>query len=190
MLLPDAGDLIVPPHLRVLHISQDPLFFQSTLFMNLIYGTREGDSDRTPDRVQAICKRLRISPAVFDFLDPGKKEQFEQIENWRDVLSLTQRVLLNLARALVSNPEVLIIHKPTLVFDDDLGEHTFDVLREFVDEKCLVMDPAMWSHRRPRTCVATTVHAKGIQIADKVFEVSRDQVREIDRDNIPEALLR
>ena len=43
-------------------------------------------------------------------------------------------MLLNLARALVANPEILVIHKPTLGFDDDLADNTIQVLREYVDK--------------------------------------------------------
>ena len=31
---------------------------------------------------------------------------------------MTERVQIALARALITNPEVLVVHKPSLVFDD------------------------------------------------------------------------
>merc|ERR1739848_727838 len=95
VLIPDAGELLIPPHLRVLHISQEPVFFHDTLYANLTYCVMVGDPDGDPSRVLAICHRLKVSDQVCLFLDPGNRERFETKAHWNEVLSMTQRVLLN-----------------------------------------------------------------------------------------------
>merc|ERR1719161_2888864 len=50
VLLPESG-LHLPPHLRVLHISGDPHFFEGTLRQNLTFGCMPGSEDGSLERV-------------------------------------------------------------------------------------------------------------------------------------------
>merc|ERR1719191_534815 len=45
----------------------------------------------------------------------------------------TDRCLLHLARALVMNPEILVVHKPVMNFDRFHAKRILTLLREFVD---------------------------------------------------------
>lgn len=184
VLLPDSGNLLIPPHLRVLHISQEPLFFHDTLFANLTYGVNSADLMDCQDRAWEICRRLTLPDRVLDYLDFNSEEQSEQVKliaEWGELLSLTQKMLLNLSRAFIANPEVLVCHKPTLTFDTDLADNTLELLREFCDEKGLEMDPDMIEFRRPRTCIITTTRSQGVNVADHVFRVEPQGVTEIPR---------
>merc|ERR1719329_465724 len=42
--------LFVPPHLRMLHVSSMPLFFEGTLMSNLVFGVSINDVDQRVDR--------------------------------------------------------------------------------------------------------------------------------------------
>jgi len=44
-LIPDKGDLLIPPHLRVLHVSAHARFFNDTLLANLRYGCDKDSND-------------------------------------------------------------------------------------------------------------------------------------------------
>jgi ABC-type multidrug transport system fused ATPase/permease subunit len=170
-LIPDSGDLLIPPHLRVLHISPVPLFFHDTLHENLTYGiSKHSGADAEHQRVIAICDEMKISEKITRYLNPENKDLFSTTAQWGEVLSQTQRSQLNLARAFVSNPEVLVLHKPTAVFDDKDAAHIFRCLRKFVDEKGLAMDPAGFHYRRPRTVIMTTSRPQGASAADRVFQ--------------------
>lgn len=185
-IIPDSGDLLIPPHLRALHISPQPTFFHDTLMHNLCYGVGKDDNvDGSIERVVAVCKLLQVSEKVLKYLDPvNNKNLFEVKADWGDVLSQTHRCLVSLARALIANPEVLVIHKPTVVFDDVTTENTFMALRTYVREKGVCLDLAGRATRRPRTCIITTARPKGVAVADRVFKVTPTGITEIDKANV------
>merc|ERR1712176_1194425 len=83
--------------------------------------------------------------------------------------------LLHVARALVANPEVLVIHKPTLFLNTAMGDLMYETLKSYVENRGLYLDPAQFYHRRPRTCIvsARRLDGKGSEVADAVFRVSK-----------------
>jgi len=189
-LIPDGGDLLIPPHLRVLHISKQPIFFHDTLYNNLVYGVSISDkSDGDPERVRKVCKQLMVSERIFKYLDPAHPDDFQVKAEWSEVLSQTQSALLSLARAFITNPEILVIHKPTGVFDDQTTDNTFRCLRLFIEEKGMCLSKKGFKARRPRTCIITTARPKGVALADKVFRIEPDGCEERDVDHINNDML-
>jgi ABC-type multidrug transport system fused ATPase/permease subunit len=190
-IIPDSGDFLIPPHLRALHISAQPTFFNDTLMNNLIYGVGPDDKvDGSAERVTAICKMLDVSDKVLKYINPDDKDMFGVKADWGDILSQTQRALVSLARAFIANPEILVIHKPTVVFDDSTTINTFICLRKFVVEKGLCMDPNGAALRRPRTCIITTSRPRGVAAADHVFQIKPDMVIEMDKNQISGEMLK
>ena len=55
-------------------------------------------------------------------------------------LPRSDRALLSLARALIANPEVLVIHTPGIFFGAVRRDLVMRVLREYVDERGVAMD--------------------------------------------------
>jgi len=171
------GDLIIPTHLRALHVSRDPLFVQGTLLDNLTFGcarSSQDDSDNTLERVLLICKLLNVPQHLLDAI---KADDRSGPTNWLQLLSSTDASLLHTARALVANPEILCIHKPTLYLNAGLGDNMYRVLKLFVEERGLGQskDPHDFHRRRPRTCILTTRKASGVsaEMADSVYDVSK-----------------
>eukprot|EP00928_Gymnodinium_smaydae_P043366 TRINITY_DN2906_c0_g3_i1.p1 TRINITY_DN2906_c0_g3~~TRINITY_DN2906_c0_g3_i1.p1 ORF type:complete len:866 (+),score=111.61 TRINITY_DN2906_c0_g3_i1:138-2735(+) len=175
--------VFVPSHLRVLHVNSEPMFFHGTLFANLTFGTAQ-HGDRFPRRVEAICKGLGLGSEVLCHLSTKRSQ------NWGVVLSQTQKHLLTLARALISNPEILCLHKPTLAFDEATSIRVLRVLKEFVRQKGLYHPPTVKARCRPRTCLMTSAKMLGVQYADKVFHVSTAKgVSLIEKDPVTGELL-
>lgn len=158
--------LFVPSHLRVLHVPVEPLFFSGTLRENLSFGVADGDADGDLARILTICRRLTVDDETLDYI--GSDASLP----WPDVLSLTQCCLLCTARALISNPEVLVVHKPTQPFDDTTCDVIMGLFREYVVNKGIEQDQAMWWSRRPRTCIVTSSKAAGISQCDHIVHVS------------------
>merc|ERR1711924_400832 len=131
------------------------------------FGSNPGEQDASTMRVQTICSLLGVPDSV------QRHILAEDILNWSQVLSLSERMLLHTARALIANPEMLVVHKPTLVFDNVTAGKVLHALRSFVDEKGLEQDPSQWMHRRPRTCFCTVSRPAGVEIADRVFTCDR-----------------
>lgn len=164
VILPKGGSLLIPSHLRMLHVSSEPLFIQGTFVSNLSFGVPANDPDAEVQRIKSICASLGLD-------DIDKLIASDEVLPWADVLSHTQRHLFHLARALIANPEVLCVHKPTSAFDDKAAETIMAVLRDFVQCKGLQQDPNTVHLRRPRTCIFTTADFPGVTASDVVFKV-------------------
>merc|ERR1711976_611200 len=103
--------------------------------MGLAFGVCPDDEDGRSERIEAICRSLGLEDEVMRLL--GSKRAVA----WGDVLSQTQKYLLSLARALIANPEILCIHKPTLVFNEDTSGKVLRMLKKFVRGKGIEQDP-------------------------------------------------
>merc|ERR1711959_814252 len=166
--------MFVPPHLRILHVTREPLLFHDVnVWGNLVYGEMtEEDSD--PERVFRICKRMGMSEQLVESIhanaahvgdrDTGnggahagtghsvaRREIAEQKAASMNNISYTDRCLIHLARALIVNPDFLIIHKPLTHFNGVDMERVLEVLREFVDLRGLESPVELRRQRRPRT---------------------------------------
>jgi len=173
-ILPElsAGEVFyVPSHLRVLHVSQGTHFFYGTLHENLTFGVRRAVDGRSSDgdmeRVLDICQRLCLPADTLEMIRAGT----ESHPSWPDLLSQSVASALCIARALIANPEILILHKPTLPFDEVMSDLVLKVLKEFVDLKGIGQDPSTWYMRRPRTCVYSTMEPADLIYADLVYHL-------------------
>jgi len=158
--------VFVPSHLRVLHVNCDALFFHGSLYENMTFGVRLGDSDGRLERVLSICARLGLGDSVLEAL------QIPDVCEWGSVICETKQTLLSLARALIANPEVLCIHKPTEGFDKHTANIVLGVLQDFVRERGIEEDPATRHLRRPRTCIITSSRRQALMWADQLLHVS------------------
>jgi len=173
------GHLFVPSHLRVLHISMEPLFFEGTLLHNLTFGVKV-PQDGDLNRIKAILHRLSLT----DDVDLNS----EDTDNWQRTLHMTAQYKLHLARALIGNPYLLCVHKPAVVYNQTNTKVVMDILRDFVTSRGVEQDEATFSQRRPRTCVYTSSRPESAAFADKVFQVSTSGIAEVRKEDIVDAM--
>eukprot|EP00747_Dinoflagellata_sp_TGD_P079382 gnl/TRDRNA2_/TRDRNA2_160484_c1_seq1.p1 gnl/TRDRNA2_/TRDRNA2_160484_c1~~gnl/TRDRNA2_/TRDRNA2_160484_c1_seq1.p1 ORF type:complete len:921 (+),score=142.22 gnl/TRDRNA2_/TRDRNA2_160484_c1_seq1:258-2765(+) len=187
VILPNLNNgayFFMPPHVRALYVSSEKTFFTGTLQANLGFGVKPGDEDGKLSRVLAICRSLNLPQETISWV------QEEIVLDWGEVLSQTQRSLLCLARALITNPEILINDKPTEGFNEEQSLRILRNLRDFVIKKGVEQDADTWWRRRPRTCIMSTSQLVGISHADKVFHISRDiGVRVLDKSGVTPDML-
>jgi len=183
VILPsETKGFFVPSHLRVLHISSEPLFFVGTLFENLAFGVTPGDADADLARVRQIVQRMGLPDNVMTLIDTGDGCQRVL---WGEVLSYTQQCLLCLARALIANPELMCVHKPTMPFDEMQSVTVMNMFREFCDLKGVEQDDKTRHRRRPRTCCITSSKVVGVEYADKVYLVNKkDGIRLMEGEDV------
>jgi len=161
--------VFIPPHLRVLHLSSHECLVNDTLLQNLLlYAPIERVHGGT-ERVRQICKLLGITDQILDHLDKGTK-----MKDWASMLSHTDYARLNLARALIMNPECLVLHKPDMVFSLEEVETIMTLIRRHVNERGLELSERSRSVRRPRTVFFTATTMHGVNVADRVFEVRKE----------------
>eukprot|EP00931_Biecheleriopsis_adriatica_P031991 TRINITY_DN18707_c0_g2_i5.p1 TRINITY_DN18707_c0_g2~~TRINITY_DN18707_c0_g2_i5.p1 ORF type:complete len:490 (-),score=55.60 TRINITY_DN18707_c0_g2_i5:164-1456(-) len=161
-----GGTLMTPSHLRVLHVSKDPMFTEDTLLENLTFGCVKGTGDNRLERVLEICKECAVPEHLLNTIKDNRLRC-----DWLETLSGTESACLHIARALIANPEVLVIHKPTLFLNTEMAEMMCRLLRKFVHQRGLAASLEDIHSRRPRTCIisARRVAGTGAQVADAVF---------------------
>lgn len=156
-----STSFFIPSHLRVLHIGAEPTFFRGTLLENLTFGLLAGDPLACCERVVAVCRRLGLPDSLLKLVCT------DQELAWDQVMSLSQRHLLCIARGLLANPDILVVHKPTLALDEHTSAAVTALLKEFVVERGIEVEDVLpkshsWHLRRPRTCVITSSRRIGV----------------------------
>jgi len=175
-------EYFVPPHLRVVQVSETPMILgpKESIYDNLIFGIKRTGSHSTAEtdhlleaRARAVMARLQFTPTLLDH--HFKQHGFIGTGGCR--LTRTNRQLISLGRALVMNPEVLVVHKPEALFHDSFGQVLMDVFREFVDNRGVCMpDAEPLSKRRRRTLIFTPTESYMASKADIVFEAKDGKV--------------
>jgi len=188
VLLPQSGITFSPPWLKLLHVSAEPLFTEGTLMENLTFGVNQDDAeDGSLDRVVKICEMLLLPPAIIDRI------KADSLENWSEVLSRSQKPLITIARAFIANPEILVIHMPTLAIDGEVdttvAERVGELLRAYVDDRGIEQNAKTRHLRRPRTVIVSTRRLDMVRSADKVLLVKRNAVSEVAKTNVTDEML-
>merc|ERR1719482_2531594 len=137
-----------------------------TLWENLTFGAIKPDEER----VKRILARMDLEWMVAWFEKPYGV--------WGKLFSSTDVAGVHIARALITNPEVLVVHRPTIYFDEHAGARVLALLHEFVDLRGLEMPITDVARRRPRTCVMSTSSSREVRRADMVLEVKDKRVVE------------
>ena len=136
----------------------------------------KGLTDSEWRRALRICERLGFPDRLMKYLSWDRTAGVSQQEEQRQLMSnnafaftRSDRALLQIARALICNPEVLVIQNPTLPLDRELRKLCWKALRAFVDERGIEMPIESRHKRRPRTCICSTSNIEGLNIADKLL---------------------
>jgi len=180
VLLPLDGSVFVAPHLRLLHVSGEALFFKRrNLLQNICLGLPESEHEAAIVRVREILTRLGLSDDVLSRLQVDGSPA-----PWTDIFSSQKCQLLNLARALVADPEVIVAHTPLRGFAKSTRQKVLTVLREFVECRGFLGDPENFSLRHPRTCVFSLIpeSEREIMMLDRTLVLEPDSSM-VDRSN-------
>merc|ERR1711871_1153104 len=97
-------------------------------------------------RVVQLCQQLGIHENVLSYMDLKP--------DWEAIFSEAQQKLINIARALINNAEVICLDKPLAKFDPEQSGKVKSVLLEHVEKKGLGLTSDA-STRRPRTVFLT-----------------------------------
>mmetsp|Transcript_23469 Transcript_23469/g.54742 ORF Transcript_23469/g.54742 Transcript_23469/m.54742 type:complete len:918 (-) Transcript_23469:149-2902(-) len=205
MLLPKeevGGKLFVPPHLRVLHITHDAFILSNTLISNLVFDMKPAKYGGL-ERVRAICRRMGFAPSLLHQLDEEIGERMSQGRSgeaeveagfaelkWISEISITDRAKLNIARALIHNPEFLVMHRPVLGFNDKEVKSMMTLLHEHVENRGMELPRATRARRCLRTVCYTSAGGLGANMADVVYQVSQAEgIRKLDHQMVSDAML-
>jgi ABC-type cobalamin/Fe3+-siderophores transport system ATPase subunit len=185
VLVPPEGSVMCPGHLRILHVSHEVLLLKSSVADNLFFGIRpSGGHARDLTKAQlergwAILERLGAPEQLMQYaknLDGGEEETMS--------LSRSDRKLVHIARALIYNPELMVVHCPDSFLDLDRQGKVLAMLKKFVVERGVEMPEKTRTRRRLRTCVFSTGDAHHLKDADQILETRDQTVYSIDLPNV------
>lgn len=114
---------------------------------------------------------------------PGNRHKITSSAYWKK-LSYTDTAMVHLARALIANPEVLVVHRPARHFDARTGELIMRLLREFVNNRGIEIDRESRHRRRPRTCFFSTDSQWAAEQADLAWLVQSGNVQDVPIDGL------
>jgi len=129
----DTSDVSLTPwRRRFAYVLQDSQIFNASIRDNLCYGLDSVPTDEELDRVTALTEAkefIHSVPEGYDFItgEDGAR------------LSGGQKQRIAIARALLTDPEVLILDEATSNMDHELAGRVIDTVRGMMKDKSLVM---------------------------------------------------
>lgn len=193
IIVPTEGRVFVPSHLRILHVSREPVFMHTSMLHNMALGlpnpTNPSNEDR--ERIMRILVELDLQDVVDIMNDeafgtctsarsprqtPRSVHDAIKFKNsaemsWEKTLTQSEKVKLHIARALVSNPEVMIIDRTIQGLNTKVATGLLNILRRHMSEKGLCLPKEDYVHRRPRTVIFSTEVRDHAAQADTVLEL-------------------
>eukprot|EP00929_Paragymnodinium_shiwhaense_P055161 TRINITY_DN27666_c0_g1_i1.p1 TRINITY_DN27666_c0_g1~~TRINITY_DN27666_c0_g1_i1.p1 ORF type:complete len:922 (-),score=139.42 TRINITY_DN27666_c0_g1_i1:292-3057(-) len=175
--------IFVPTHLRILHVGANGTLLRAPLLNNILL-SNSLEQVGGIGRVRSICRKLGFSQDLMALIDASELSQDlvgarSQLvgerrakDSWWLTLTHTDFDRIRLARVLILNPELLIIHKPLENFAFGERKEVMTQLREHVDNKGLDVDRGTVLFSRPRTVFFSSSSLKDIHVCDEIFKVS------------------
>jgi len=184
IIFPQDGCIFVPSHLRILHLAQEPMLLNASAWVNLVFGV--GDRPVVPKRIRTILEMMGMQATlklIEEDLDRVTREGRRAAgdtwnrppdNKWMDGITYTEKVKINLARAMIMNPEVMVAQRPLHHYDAKTAVQMTKLLRAHVEERGLVLPEDQRIHRRPRTCFFTLENAEQANDADMTLHIQED----------------
>jgi len=114
---------------RIGYVSQNPFLLSGTIIENLRYGN--------PDVDEKQVIRVAKTAGIHDFITSLSNGYREELGERGINLSEGQRQRLSLARALIKDPDILVLDEPTSALDSLKERSIFDALPALMRDKTL-----------------------------------------------------
>lgn len=135
LLVPQTGNVLVPPHYRVVYVSEYPTLVHSTVMHNLRLGLTPADNAAISDeQIWALASDFNLHPYLIN------SPAFPVGDRGRN-LRLADQLKICIIRALLADPDVLVIVKPAEMLPESQRVNVLKKLREWVEQGGLQLIP-------------------------------------------------
>ena len=184
IIFPQDGFIFIPSHLRILHLALEPLILNASAWVNLVFGV--GDQPVEPMRIRKILEMMGMKATlrlVEEDLVRVEREGRRKAgdawsrptdNSWMESVTYTEKVKLCLARALIMNPEVMVLQRPLHHYNATTAVAMLKLLRAHVEERGLALPEERRTHRRPRTAFFTMENPAQAEAADMTLHIQKD----------------
>eukprot|EP00929_Paragymnodinium_shiwhaense_P011924 TRINITY_DN11832_c1_g1_i4.p1 TRINITY_DN11832_c1_g1~~TRINITY_DN11832_c1_g1_i4.p1 ORF type:complete len:290 (-),score=72.52 TRINITY_DN11832_c1_g1_i4:334-1203(-) len=159
----DIRSVFVPASVRQLLVPNRPMFLRDTMLRNLTLGLSPQEPAADPARVAEVCRMLEIGDDVIALL------KSDVVLDWDESLSMSEMVLLSLARSIIIDYELLIIDTPLEHLNDEYSGVVMRALRDFVKLNGLGWPEKTEKSRPPSSCVVSAVRYDHVDLVDTVY---------------------
>ncbi len=115
---------------KITYVPQVPLIFQDTVFNNVAYGCVSRNVSK--EEVIEACKEVNLHDFIL-----GLKDGYDSVIEEK-TLSTGQKQRLSIARALISNKEILFLDEITSALDSENEKLVLDVIKKKFDTVVLI----------------------------------------------------
>jgi len=215
MFFPTTGEVFIPTHLRILHVTQEPMLVHESLWKNLTFGDAKSPD---PPRIRKILEALGMKDSLkriekdlakhegsavlkpsgsknsiasssgsdeeesvgFMGCSPRDKEDDEDGEeseedtHYIQDISYTEKGKIHVARAIIMNPEVLVLQRPLYHFNQSTRGKILDLFRQHVENRGYALPEESKHKRRPRTVIFSTANKADAAVTDMVWALERE----------------
>merc|ERR1719506_3012593 len=124
-LIPTEGIIYYPDNLRVRFIPGEPMIFNDTLMNNLRFGNQKTHTD---EEIWNVCKLVGLGQKLI-----GQGDM--QMGNGGVKMSLSDRIYVCIARALLSSVDLLLLSNSLDMLGPEEGGHVLKLLRTWLNER-------------------------------------------------------
>jgi len=191
-MFPTEGEIFLPCHLRTLYVGQEVEIFETeTAWYNLTFGIQSESPCRVKQILEGLGMEATLNLVVSELASLGLEGELdvpfsETKISAADVscaaassgtgfpltkLPLGERAKIHLARALIMNPEVLLLHKPLSHFDEKVSDMLLKALRIHCSNRGYMLPASGRELRRPRTLIISPCTLKELELTNVVWEI-------------------
>jgi ABC-type multidrug transport system fused ATPase/permease subunit len=129
--LPASEYEVISLRRRIGYVSQQPRLLAGSILENLRYGN--------PDADEAKVKQAAKIAGLHDFFESLTDGYDTEIGENGIKLSEGQKQRMSIVRALIKDPDILVLDEPTAALDHDTEMSLFDALPEMFRQKTLLV---------------------------------------------------
>ena len=152
-------------------VAQEPVLFDTSIKKNLFYGLSKDQLKLPKDKINELIEQACISANIWEFIMGLPKGLETNLGEDGALISGGQKQRICIARAIISNPKILILDEATSVLDTGIT-----IILSLESEKLL--QEALEKATKGRTAIIIAHRLSTVKNANKIIVMSKGRIME------------